>query len=591
MLFDIASSTKKSYDVELDKSNRSDDAPIEVAAAFWSEHCIECGAPYCYGTCDRYRRGPDLRCRRLEDGIVCMRGENGDYLYAIKFRSWGKIELRYEGLMIATQTAKRLMSLYRVVGRLCVQLNSLLSCLGMLRRRNFITALQHYGQSSFVRMLSKSGKPDKWSFAFMSYSKAELIVEIEDETGIVYHNILHVIPGMVQRQIDIPPNLSGRVLFRIGSLEDVDGPVVFLYNTVGRYIANHGHAKFVKCVVWDLDNTVWDGILADDGIGGVKLRNQVIATIKELDSRGIVNSICSKNDYDNAMEALKKFGISEYFVFPAINWLPKSHNIREIARQMNIGLDSVAFCDDSTNERNEVQSTYPQVRVFADSSAAHLLTLDCFLPPVSEESHLRRFSYMAEMKRHKFSDGFNGSYDDFLKSCDIKLICRFLSESDESSIKRCWELVNRTNQLTLAARRYEIDKFNSLIRLGNCYAIQCVDKFGDYGIVGFISFDIGEMDVRVSEFVMSCRVAKKKCEQSVLVYWAEHFLKSNKRHLIAELIKTARNKALFDAFEELPFDIENTDGRYIYKLNLSDEVIVACKRLFCNKVELCDVSK
>src|SRR5262245_6438166 len=110
--------------------------------------------------------------------------------------------------------------------------------------------------------------------------------------------------------------------------------------------------RMIKCVVWDLDNTLWHGALIEDGY--VRLKDNVVGIIKTLDSRGILQSIASKNDYDQALDQLRRFGLAEYFLYPQINWNTKSSSIKVISSSINIGLDAVGFIDDQEFERDEV---------------------------------------------------------------------------------------------------------------------------------------------------------------------------------------------------------------------------------------------
>src|SRR6185437_4417429 len=118
--------------------------------------------------------------------------------------------------------------------------------------------------------------------------------------------------------------------------------------------------KPIKLVVWYLDETLWQGTLLEDS--GIHLRHDVREILKALDSRGILNSIASKNEHDVAMAKLREFGIDEFFIYPKINWSAKSVNVAEIVQQIGIGADSVAFIDDQKFERAEVTYANPQIR-------------------------------------------------------------------------------------------------------------------------------------------------------------------------------------------------------------------------------------
>lgn len=337
-------------------------------------------------------------------------------------------------------------------------------------------------------------------------------------------------------------------------------------------LAAKSPAKFVKCIAWDLDNTLWKGVLVEDGESNLVLNEDAVRLIKDLDQKGIVHTVLSKNDYENAWKVLEKFGLAEYFIFPHINWLPKSGNLQAAAKEINIGLDTFAFIDDSPFERGEVREKLPMVRVINATEINELAARPEFNPPVSAESSKRRASYQKEMQRVAAANAFEGDYDEFLKSCEIKLKLFDLLTATDSDYGRCYELIQRTNQLTLAGRRYTEDEFKSLVhRPGwKAYGIRCSDKFGDYGIVGAVLFS-REGDVAcVEEFVMSCRVAKKKCEDAVVNWIAEQMKNSGAKRLETNLIKTGRNMALVAAFDAIEgMAAQAINDRVHYEIDLT----------------------
>ena len=121
--------------------------------------------------------------------------------------------------------------------------------------------------------------------------------------------------------------------------------------------------KKVKCVVWDLDNTLWEGVLVEDGAERLRLKRDIAVTIQTLDQRGILQSLASKNNAEDALQVIRKFQLEQYFLCPQISWRPKSQGIKIIAQQLNIGLDSILFIDDSEFELGEVKAACPEVRV------------------------------------------------------------------------------------------------------------------------------------------------------------------------------------------------------------------------------------
>jgi len=527
-----------------------------VVAGFWEEHCIECGAPACYGTCEKFEAGPTGRCRRFTGGILPVRGKTG--WAAVAFKEWGKLELCFKGRMVACRFARRLMA----VDRLLFPFVRLFGCRAWYSNWRY-RVLCHYA------VLGK--RPNSWQFRFYTEKPVDLVAAItHEEKGDLLSERLSVDAGWHAYTFDIP-SVDGTLYFRISAINGTPCPVVFDQLEVGTAdtSAKKEGAKFVKCVAWDLDNTVWDGVLVNDGPEGVKLRQPVVDVIKQLDQRGVLNSICSKNDYEATWKKLTELGLAEYFVFPQINWMPKSANLQNMAREINIGIDAIALVDDSDHERGEVGENLPMVRIYKDTQVGELLSLPEMNPPVSAESSKRRFSYLAEMTRRQSAATFAGDHAAFLKSCEIKL--KLLPLDDAAIKKRCWELVNRTNQLTLAARRYTEESFQALLDTpdATAYAIHCKDKYGDYGIVGFVAVRKIETTYEVSEFVMSCRVAKKQCEFAVVNHLATKAMDEGGAELFAEVVSTGRNKALIEAFDEMPGIAKRDLGERIrYSLSL-----------------------
>src|SRR6185503_19700268 len=170
--------------------------------------------------------------------------------------------------------------------------------------------------------------------------------------------------------------------------------------------------RLIKCVIWDLDNTLWDGVLLQDE--SVSLRQGVAEIIKALDNRGILQSIASKNDPQKALEKLEQFGLREYFLFPQISWNSKVFSIESIARLINIGIDSLAFIDDQPFERAEVEFSLPQVMRIDAAELSQLLDLPEMNPPtITEDSRMRRLMYQADIRYKQAEEDFSGPKEEF----------------------------------------------------------------------------------------------------------------------------------------------------------------------------------
>jgi FkbH-like protein len=320
-------------------------------------------------------------------------------------------------------------------------------------------------------------------------------------------------------------------------------------------------AEKVKCVAWDLDNTLWSGILVEDGAGACRPRAEVLETVRALDDRGILQTVVSKNDHDVTWELVERLGLSEYFLYPAINWGSKSQNLRQVAERLNIGLDTFALVDDSPFERAEVETALPMVRTYSDSDAVALLERPEFDVVVTEASRRRRQSYLENIERDRVFARFAGDYLDFLRSCEMTM--RIFAPVDEGDRRRCLELVQRSNQLNLSSRRYAEAEFAALLEDPDvvCLAVECADRFGSYGIVGFASMTDGDSSVRVGDLVLSCRVARKRVEHSFFRWLGARVLERGGSEIRADFRPTERNAPLAEVLADLRFAV-GADGTY-----------------------------
>lgn len=564
-----------------------------IDSGFWGEHCVECSVPFCYKSCDKFRRTPTGYCRRFEHGIEPVSVRGWGRAYSVQFRPWGKLGFNSSGLMMPTFLAR----VVDFADSVFIPFIRLLNCLFKIEfgRPSPMTYYLTARRMFIERFLAMPRQAQQWIISCYAFETLDLLCFSSAGDSGSFQSKLHLEKGWNEFAFDIA-HLKGKCGFWISSFEGTSSPVIFFdlaivsgsdrpateRNTPQSVAKNP--ARYVKCVAWDLDNTLWDGILANDGADSVRLRPAVLDVVRELDRRGIVSTICSKNDHENAWAKLRALGIEELFVFPQINWNPKSENIKLIAKDMNLGLDAFAFVDDSIHERGEVSMSLPMVRVYSDKDVLMLLGQSCFNPPLSLESARRRQSYLDEMKRQASRSAFSGSREEFVRDSQLKLS---LGSPEEPDVRlRCWELVNRTNQLTLAARRYSEESFASLIddESVSAYSIRCNDKYGDYGIVGFIAFRDEGSTVEVAEFVMSCRVAARYCEQSVLLAAAQKYARTGAGMMTATLVRTERNKALVDAFNAMPFSVSESEGRRKYELSLK-ELPQLMKGVFTNEVE------
>ena len=177
--------------------------------------------------------------------------------------------------------------------------------------------------------------------------------------------------------------------------------------------AKSSSKKAIKCVVWDLDNTLWHGTLAEGD--KVELKDGIADVIKGLDQRGILHSIASKNNYEDAVQKLKEFGLFEYFLYPQINWNPKSSSVEIIREKLNIGADTFLFIDDQPFEREEVNAVHPEVECVDSEYYLILEEMGRIRSgTVSDDASQRRIRYLEDIERKNEEEQFIGTPEDFL---------------------------------------------------------------------------------------------------------------------------------------------------------------------------------
>lgn len=326
----------------------------------------------------------------------------------------------------------------------------------------------------------------------------------------------------------------------------------------GKRIVSDVPAKQVKCVVWDLDNTLWNDVLIEtDNEETIQLNPGVLDLIKALDERGIIQSIASKNDHEAAWPVIEKLGLAEYFIYPQIHWNAKSGSMEQIAKNLNIGIDSLALIDDSVFERNQVKSVLPQVRVYDATEVDKLLGYPEFDVIVTEESKNRRAMYRAEEKRNQLMQSDNTDTVEFLKKCHLKM--EIFSPETEEEKQRCYELVVRTNQLNMSGVKYTAEEFERVFaRDGHTnFAFSCEDDFGKYGIVGFGQYKVDDSILIFTEFAMSCRVAGKFAESALFAALLTAEGVDEGRFAVR---KTKKNALLRNTLQEIGF------ARIVYSL-------------------------
>jgi len=328
--------------------------------------------------------------------------------------------------------------------------------------------------------------------------------------------------------------------------------------------------KSRKCLVLDLDNTIWGGTIGDDGLNGIRIGQGspegeaylgVQAYAKSLLERGIILAVCSKNEdaiakaaFENHPEMLLQLRDISIFV---ANWTDKASNLDYVAKSLNIGLDSLVFLDDNPAERARVRQMLPQVAVpeVTDDPSLYPLILSQagYFEAVSltKEDSSRGAHYLSNHAR-KIALEKIGDYDDYL--CSLNMICE-IRPFDDIGRGRIAQLINKSNQFNLTTRRYsesDVEEFQNDPTVF-CRQIRLVDRFGDNGMISVVIFRIAEKIWTCDTWLMSCRVLGRRVEESVLDHIAFCAKAQGAESLIGEFLPSSKNMIVKDHFSKLGF--------------------------------------
>ena len=341
-----------------------------------------------------------------------------------------------------------------------------------------------------------------------------------------------------------------------------------------------------KCLVLDLDNTLWGGVIGDDGAAGIAIGHETAKGeaytefqryVKHLQERGVLLAICSKNEEENAKEgfvhpdSVLKF---EDFTATRINWEPKDKNIREIAKEINIGLDSLVFIDDNPAERALVRESLPEVAVpevdSADiSSFIRAIEGNGYFESVniSTDDMVRVQTYRENRQREELAEQA-ASYEDFLRSLHMEAE---IAPFTEIYFDRITQLTNKTNQFNLTTRRCTLAEIQRFAEDKTYITRYCrlKDKFGDNGLISLVVGERREDEIHIILWLMSCRVLKRDVETLMLDEMVCATQSAGAHKLVGYYYPTAKNKMVADMYLNFGFrHKEDSDNGTIWELNV-----------------------
>ncbi|HBR15746.1 MAG TPA: hypothetical protein DD723_09470 [Candidatus Omnitrophica bacterium] len=385
-----------------------------------------------------------------------------------------------------------------------------------------------------------------------------------------------------EKSIDMRYYYSSKALYTVDFFKDYAEHVKPLIMAVS--------GKSRKALIFDCDNTLWKGILGEDGFENIEMSamtkdgsifSEVQNIAKALYKRGILIGLCTKNNEKDVEEVIKSHPDmqlrDEHISVKRVNWFDKSRNLIEIAQELNIGLDSIVFVDDSSFEVGFIQKLLPDVKVLqvperlSDYPKMLRENTGLFLDmSLTDEDKNKTEIYKVQKKRENAKGEFS-SIEDYLVSLKLKMT---IFEDDETLIPRISQMSQKTNQFNLTTKRYSEMDIRGFIQddATKVYAFALLDKFGDSGVtgVGVIHFDSKNRTGNIDTFLMSCRIIGRNVEYVFMDYLINAMMENKVEKVNAIYIKTLKNGLTRDFYEQCSFTLkEATDSRKNYVLDIS----------------------
>lgn len=342
-----------------------------------------------------------------------------------------------------------------------------------------------------------------------------------------------------------------------------------------------------KCVVLDLDNTLWGGLVGEDGIDGIRLGSTAPGSefvefqryLLTLTERGILLAVNSKNNLEDALAVLQRHEAmvlrEEAFSALRINWLPKPENMASLAEELNVGLDSMVFLDDNPHERELMRRALPQVLTpeLPADPARYRAVVEA-LPQLSslvvtDTDRKRSEQYRAKRRREQELARAT-TLEDYLASLQMEVT---ISAASDRDLPRLHQLIQRTNQFNLTSRRYDFGQLASLARDGawRCYVLRARDRFGDHGLVAAALARAGGSTWTVDTLLMSCRVIGYGVETALIAFLSRQAATAGATRLAGEYVPTAKNAPAREFYDRHGFIRQGrADGAEFWTRDLGD---------------------
>jgi FkbH-like protein len=354
----------------------------------------------------------------------------------------------------------------------------------------------------------------------------------------------------------------------------------------GKRRAIEGKRK--KCLALDLDNTLWGGVLGEEGVNGIQLGNtypgnayrDFQAALLEASRRGVILAVCSKNNEEDVFELWRTHPAllltQEHFAAWRINWQEKHHNLQEIAEELNIGLNSFVFLDDNPVERELVKSYLPEVIVPDFPTKPYLLREffqrlyeeHFYLYQTTKEDLAKTAQYSQNSERRAFQQQFS-SIEDYWRNLEMEFT---ISVVGPANIARIAQMTQKTNQFNLTTKRYVESELDSIAQSGGwVHCLSVKDKFGDNGItaVSIVTFE-NQATAVLDSYLLSCRILGRGIETAFLKELLNRLYFSGVRTVKAAFLPTAKNQQVESFYEKLGFEVitQGDNDEKLYQLEM-----------------------
>ena len=344
-----------------------------------------------------------------------------------------------------------------------------------------------------------------------------------------------------------------------------------------------------KAIIFDCDNTLWKGVIGEDGMDGIDMSaeskigkpfNSVQRIANWLSCQGVIIGLCSKNNAHDVEVVFSEHPdmklAKENIVVQRVNWNDKESNLREIAKELNIGLDSIVFVDDSAFEVSLINNHVPEILTLSVPKAIHdyphqLLTLVSRYFNLSGNSEdLAKTKQYKEQSLRKEEERNHNTLEDYLRSIELKIR---ITENDSTQVARISQLTQKTNQFNLTTKRYTENQIKLFIENDDVriFTVLVKDKFGESGLTGVIIINEDDKAVNIDSFLMSCWIMGRNIEKAIMNFLITKYREYGIEEIKSNFVPTEKNRPVVNFYDESNFQvIGEEDGNKFYTLKISD---------------------